>query len=105
MCDVTFAKHHVVPQLVSKRSDQLADKMSDSDEIFDILKDIKPYNFEQLAKRDTDGINYEELAATSAYVDTEQPPVPPKPDPGPQQELDRCVFFFWRGQSGTRNTG
>ena len=45
LCDVIFAKHNVVPQLVYKRSDQLTDKMSDSEESFDILRDIKPYNF------------------------------------------------------------
>ena len=70
MCDVIFAKHHVVPQLVYKRSDQLTDKMSDSGESFEILRDIKPYNFEPLAKNVTDSINCEELAAASAYVDT-----------------------------------
>ena len=45
--------------------------MSDSDETFDILVDIKPMNFEPLAKKVTDIINYEELAATSADVDPE----------------------------------
>ena len=49
--DVIFAKDHVVPQLVYKRLDQLTDKMSDSDESFYILRDIKPYNFEPLVKR------------------------------------------------------
>ena len=68
MCDVIFAKHHVVPQLVYKRSDQLTDKMSDSDESFDILRDFKVYNFEPLAKKVTDSINCEELAAASAYT-------------------------------------
>jgi len=37
-----------------------------------------------------DSINYEELAAASADVDLEQPAVPQTP--GPQQELDWCVF-------------
>jgi len=81
-----------MPQLVYNRSDQLTDNMSDSHESFDILSDIKPYNFEPLAKRVTDNINYEELAAASAHVDPEQPPVPPTPGPGIQHELDWCVF-------------
>jgi len=42
-CDVIFAKQYVVPQLVYDRLDQLADKMSDSDEWFDIFRDIKLY--------------------------------------------------------------
>ena len=66
--------------------------MSDSDESFDILKDIKPYSFEPLAEKVADSINYEELAATSADVDLEQPLVPPTPGHGPQQELDWRVF-------------
>jgi len=53
--------------------------MSDSDERFDILNDIKSYNFEPHAKRVTDSINCEELAAASADVDPEQLPVLPKP--------------------------
>jgi len=60
--------------------------MSDSDESFDILRDIKPYNFEPLAKKVTDSINCEELAAASTDVDLEQLPVPLTPSP--QQELD-----------------
>ena len=90
MCDIIFAKHHVVPQLVYKRSDQLTDKMSDSDESFDILRDI--YSFEPLVEKVTESINCEELAAASAYMDPEQPPVPPTPGPGPQQEWDWYVF-------------
>jgi len=54
LCDVIFAKYHVVPQLVYKRLDQLADKMSDSDKSFDILRDIKPDSFQPLAKKVTD---------------------------------------------------
>jgi len=69
--------------------------MSDSDKSFDILRDIKPYNFESLAKKVAGSINYEELAAASAYVDPEQLPVPPTPSPGPQQELDWCVDLFF----------
>ena len=57
LCDVIFAKHHVVPQLVYKRSDQLTDKMSDPDEGFDIIRDIKPYSYEPLEKKVTDKIN------------------------------------------------
>ena len=64
--------------------------MSDFDKGFDIFRDIKPYSFESLAKKVTDSINCEELAAASAYVDQEQPPV--LPTPGPQQELDWCVY-------------
>jgi len=62
--------------------------MSDSDERFDLLRDIKLYNFEPLAKRVTDSINCEELAAASADVDPKQPPVPLTLDPSPEQELD-----------------
>jgi len=51
LCDIIFAKHRLVPQLVYKCSDQLTDKMSDSDGSFDILRDIKPYSFEPHAKR------------------------------------------------------
>jgi len=61
-------------------------------EVFDILNDIKRYNFEPLTKKVTDSINCEELAAASAYVDPEQPTVPLTPGPSPQQELDLCVF-------------
>jgi len=83
-----------VPQLVYKRSDQLTDKMSDSDESFDILRVIKPHSFEPLAKKVTftDSINCEELATASAYMDPEQPLVPPTPGPGAQQEFVWCVF-------------
>ena len=66
--------------------------MSDSNECFDILGDSKPYSFGPLAKQVTESINYEELAAGSAYVDPGQPSVPPTPGPCPQQELDWCVF-------------
>ena len=45
------------------------------------MRDINPYNFEPLAKKVTDSINYEELAAASAYVDPEQPPVLQTLDP------------------------
>ena len=64
--------------------------MSGSDESFDILRDIKPYSFEPLVKKVTDSINSNELAAAGAYMDPEQPPVPPTP--APQQKLDWCVF-------------
>jgi len=40
--------------------------MSDSNEGFDILMDIKPYSYEPLMKRVTDSNNCEELAAASA---------------------------------------
>jgi len=66
--------------------------MSDSDEGFNILRDIKPYSFEPLAKTVTDSINCEELVAESAYVDPEQSLVPPTPGPDLQQEMDWCVF-------------
>ena len=69
MCDVIFDKHHVVPQFVYRRSDQLTDKMADSDESFEILRDIKPYSFVPLAKKVTGGINCEKLAAAMAYMD------------------------------------
>ena len=48
---VIFVKHHVVPLLVYKPSDQLRDKMLDSDERFGILRDFKPYSFEPLEKK------------------------------------------------------
>jgi len=67
--------------------------MSDSDG-FDIFGDIKPCNFEPLPKKSVrDSINCEESAA-SADVDIEQPPMPQTPGPGPQQELDWCVFVL-----------
>ena len=66
--------------------------MSDSDERFHFLRDILPYNFEAPTKGVTDSINCGELAARSADVDLEQPPVPPTPGPAPQQELDWCVL-------------
>jgi len=53
---------------VYKRLDQLTDKLSDSDEISDILSYIKSYNIEPLPKKVTDSINCEELAATSASI-------------------------------------
>ena len=56
--------------------------MSDSDESFDILRDIRPYNFEALTKKVTGSINCEELAAASAYVHPAQSPVPLTPGPG-----------------------
>jgi len=55
-----------------------------------------PTTLNHSRKRVTESINCEELAAASAYVDLEQPPVPPTTDPGAQQlveqELDWCVF-------------
>jgi len=72
---------------VYKRHFQLTDNN------FELLRDIRPYKFEPLAKKVTDSINYEELAAASADVDPEEPPVPPTPGPNPQQELDWCVPF------------
>ena len=74
LCDVIFAKHDVVPQLVYKHSEPLVAIISDSDENVYILSDIKPYSFEPQTKKVTDSINCEELASASAYVDTEQPP-------------------------------
>ena len=59
-------------------------EISDSEKGFDILRDIKPYNFEPLVKKVKDNINCEELAAASVYMDTEQPPVLPTPSPSPQ---------------------
>ena len=58
--------------------------MSDSDENFDILMDIKPYSFKPLAKKVTDSIKCEELTAARAAVDSEQPFVQPTPGPGSQ---------------------
>jgi len=46
-----------------KGFDQLTDKMSDSDESFDILRDIKPYSFESLTKKVIDSSNCEEHPA------------------------------------------
>ena len=68
--------------------------MSDSDKRVSILRDIKPYNLEPLTKRVTKSINCDELAVEGAHMDPEKPPVPPIPDPGPQQELDWCVFVY-----------
>jgi len=50
--------------------------MSDPDESFDILRDIKPQSFEPLTKNVTDSINCKELAPVNLYVDPEQQPVP-----------------------------
>jgi len=36
--------------------------MSDSDESFDILRDIQPYSFEPLVKKFTDSVNCAELS-------------------------------------------
>jgi len=69
-------------QLVYKPSDRLTDNMSDSGESFAILRDNNPYSFEPLAKTFADSMNCEELTAASAYMDFEQPPVPPSPGPG-----------------------
>jgi len=66
--------------------------MSYYDESFKIFRDIKPYSFESLAKKVTDSIYCEELAAVSAYLDPEQSPVPPTRGPSLQQELHCCVF-------------
>jgi len=85
-----FDKLHVVLKLVYKRSDQLTDKMLDSDDIFYILTDIKSYIFERQMKKVIDSINCEALAAASAHMDPEQQPVPLIPRP--QQELDWCVY-------------
>ena len=52
-------------QLLYKRLDQLSDKMSDSDESFDILRDIKSYSFEPVAEKVTDRINCEQFATAS----------------------------------------
>ena len=99
MCTIVARDYRVTSSLtnislchnfVYKRLDQLTDKMSDSDESFDIFKDIKPYNFEPLVKKLTDSINCEELVATSADMHLEQPPM--LPTLGPQHELDWCVF-------------
>ena len=66
--------------------------MSDSNENLDILRDIKLSSYEPLAKRVTDSISCEELAAASADVDLEQPLVPPTSGPDPQKELHWRVF-------------
>jgi len=67
--------------------------LTDYDDGFDIPGDIKPYSFEPLVKNVTDSINCEELAAPSAYVDPEQPPVPPTPSAGPQQSWIGVYFL------------
>ena len=51
VCDVILAKHHLVPQLCLPVDRQ---KVTDSDESFDIFMAIKPYTFEPLAKGVTD---------------------------------------------------
>jgi len=68
--------------------------MSDSDESFNNLRDINrssPTTLKHSRKRVTDSINCEELAAASADVEPEQPPVSAPPGPSPQQELDWCI--------------
>ena len=74
----------------------MTDKLSDSDESFEILRDIKPYSFGPLGKGVTDSINCEELAVATTDVDPEQTPVPPTPDPGPQQRVRMvCICLCW----------
>jgi len=52
-----------------KHPDQLADKMSDSDDCFDLLRDISsPTTLNYTRKKVTDSINCEELAAASADI-------------------------------------
>jgi len=67
--------------------------MSGSDDHFDILRDIKPYTFEPLAKKVTDSINCEELAAASAYVEPEQPSVPSTPAPVGIRLIDKSTHW------------
>jgi len=74
----------------------LTDKISDSDGNFYILRDIKPFSFEPLAKKVTDSINCEELAAASAYVDIEQPPVPPTGLANGSFGQDILVNYFFK---------
>jgi len=77
-----------------KHSDQLTDKMSDSDKSCDILRGIKPYSYEPRAKKVTDSINCEELAAASAYVDPDSHlAVLPTPGPNPQQRWIGVYLF------------
>jgi len=47
-------------------------------------KELIPDNFEPLAKKVTKSIEHEQLDASGADVDQEQPPVPPSPWSGPQ---------------------
>jgi len=79
MC-TTLAKDYC-HSFVHKCFDQLTDKMSDSDESFDThwYQAIQLWTIREKVK---DSINCEELAAASAYVDPEQPHVPPYFPPG-----------------------
>jgi len=71
--------------------------MSEYHDSFDILRDIKSYSFEPLAKKVTDYINCDELAAASAYVDPEQSPVPPR-NPAPvHNKIWIGVYLFVLG--------
>ena len=87
---VIFVKHHIVAQLCLQVSWPVDRQNIRFQQKFDILRDIKPYNFEPPVNKVTDSINCEELAAASADIHLEQPSVPPLP--GPDQELDWCVF-------------
>jgi len=69
--------------------------MSDSDECFDLHRDIKPYNFEPLAKKVTESINCEEITAVSTNVDLKQPPnCPADTRPRSTTRLRFGVYIF-----------
>jgi len=82
-----------VPQFVYKRPDQLRDKMSDPSKGLTFSGDIKPYSFEPLAKKVTERINCDELPASSAYLDAEQPPVRQHPAPVHSKSLIVVSLF------------
>ena len=67
--------------------------MSDSDKGFDIFGDVKPYSFEPLAKKVTDSISCEEIAAASAYIEPRAVTCAADTRSCPQQELDWCVIL------------
>jgi len=68
--------------------------MPDYDGSFDISGLSSPTTLNHSRKRVTGSINCEELAAASADVHQEQPPVPQTSGPSLQQQLDWCVFVY-----------
>jgi hypothetical protein len=63
--------------------------MSDSDESFELHRDMKPYSFEPFAKKIKSNNGTESVNVAGLDIDTEaeQPPVPPTPAPGPQSTI------------------
>ena len=108
-----FYKHHIAPQLCLQASwpvDRQNVRFWRNVWPFQGYQDV--YNFEPPTKRVTDSINYEELAAASADVHLEQPPVPSTSEPDPHFVcvriilIDKSTHWVWmRIFVGTRKPG